>query len=129
MGIAISEPTVPDKTVRTVTANSQELQVVLSAPHNRIPVAATLANSQVSIGSTAVNLNTHKPTGATHAEIACEGPIRFWDDGKTPTATQGKPLKGSIGNPVYYWVEAIDNFRVIAETGTVVIDISWYRYE
>lgn len=127
MAIGISEPTVPDKQVRSIPgANGDHLQTVFSAPHGRTPVAATLANSQISVGATSVLLNTYKPAGATHAEIAVDGAaIRWWDDGKTPTASEGKPL--SAGN--YLWVEAPTTFRMIAQSGTATVTISWYKYE
>jgi len=127
MAIPISTPTVPDVTLKSFTGLSgHEFQIIGSVPFNRVPVAATFANSQISVASTSVSLSTFQPAGATFAEINIgSNPIRWWDDGKTPTATQGKPLNAGD----YYWVEAIANFRMIAQTGTATVTISWYKYE
>lgn len=113
--------------VRTIAlSDGSEAQMVFSAPYGRIPVNATLTNSQVTVSSSSVLLNTYKPTGATHAEIAVDGAdIRWWDDNKTPTATEGKPLKQ--GN--YLWVEAPSTFKMIAQSGSATVTISWYKYE
>lgn len=94
MAISISTPTVADAQLKSFAGlNSEQFQVVGAVPFNRVPVAATQANSQISVASTALLLNTYKPAGATHAEIAVETQaIRWWDDGKSPTASQGKPL-------------------------------------
>lgn len=100
-------------------------QVVYSAPFGRSPVAATFTNSQITVSSSAVSLSTFLPSGATHAEIAVDGAnIRWWDDGKTPTASEGKPL--SSGN--YLWVEAPSTFKAIAQSGSATVTISWYKY-
>ena len=73
MGIPISTPTVPDVTLKSFTGlSSNEIQVVGAVPFNRVPVAATLANSAISVGSSSVLLNNSKPSGATHAEICIE---------------------------------------------------------
>jgi hypothetical protein len=73
MAIPISTPTVPDISLKSFTGlSSNEFQVVGAVPFNRVPVAATQANSQISVTSTAVLLNTFKPAGATYAEIAIE---------------------------------------------------------
>ncbi len=113
--------------VRTVElGDGSRIQVVFSAPFARTPVAATLANSQISVSSTSVSLSTYLPSGATHAEIAVDGAnIRWWDDGKTPTASEGKPL--TQGN--YLWVESPSTFKLIAQSGTASVTISWYKYE
>lgn len=122
MAIGISTPTVADVTLKSFTgASGHEIQVVGSVPFNRVPVAATLANSAISVGASAVLLNNSKPAGATHAEICIEQQaVRWWDDGKIPTATQGKPLNAGE----YFWVEAPTNFRLIAQTGTASVTIS-----
>ncbi len=78
MAIPISTPSVVDLNLKSFTGLSGDhFQVVAALPFNRVPVAATVANSQVSVSSTQLLLNTYKPTGATHAEIAVEtNPIR-----------------------------------------------------
>jgi len=79
MAIPISTPTVTDLNLKSFTGlSSQEIQVVGAVPFNRVPVAATQGNSQISVASTALLLNTFKPAGATHAEIAVEGQAIRW---------------------------------------------------
>lgn len=127
MAIPISTPTIPDLNVRSVPGtSSHEIQVVFSAPHPRTPVAALAADSQFSVDTTAaVSLSTHLPAGATHAEIAIDGAdVHWWDDGKTPTTTQGKPL----AQKNYMWVESPSTFKIIAQAGTAVITVSYYKY-
>lgn len=113
--------------VRTVElSDGSQAQMVFSAPFGRIPVSATLTNSQFTVTSSAVSLSTYKPATATHAEMAVDGAaIRWWDDGKTPTATEGKPL--NAGN--YLWVEAPSTFKLISQSGSASVTISWYKYE
>jgi hypothetical protein len=127
MPIPISTPTVADLNLRSVQgSSSHEMQVVFSAPHPRTAVAATLANSQFTVdATTAVSLASKVPAGATHAELAVDSAdLRWWDDGKTPTSTQGKPLKQ--GN--YIWVEVPSQFTMIAQAGTATITVSYYSY-
>lgn len=127
MPIGISTPTVPDLTVRSTAGTSgHEMQVVFSAPHPRTPVAATLANSQFTVdATTAVALSTKLPSGATHAELAVDtNDVRWWDDGKTPTAANGKPLKA--GN--YIWIESPSTFVMIAQSGSASVTVSYYKY-
>ena len=122
MAIPISTPTTPDAYLKSFPGlNNEQFQVIGAVPFNRVPVAATVANSQISVASTALQLNTYRPSGATHAEIAVEtNAIRWWDDGKSPTASQGKPL--AVGD--YFWVESPATFRFIAQTGTASVTVS-----
>lgn len=71
MAIGISTPTIADATLKSFQGLSgHEFQIVGSVPFNRVPVAASLANSQVSVdATTALLLNSIKPAGATFAEI------------------------------------------------------------
>lgn len=79
MAIGISIPTVPEANLKSFTGLSGEhFQVTGVVPFNRVPVAATQANSQLSVGSTSVLLNTFKPSGATFAEIAIEVAAIRW---------------------------------------------------
>jgi len=51
----------------------EHIQVVGVTPYNLVPVAATQANSQISVTTTSVNLSAYMPVGATHAEISVAG--------------------------------------------------------
>lgn len=73
MAIPISTPAVVDLNLKSFDgASGDKFQVIGAVPFNRVPVAATQANSQISVSSTAILLNSSKPVGATHAEIAVE---------------------------------------------------------
>lgn len=74
MPIPISTPAHPDLNVKSFTGlNGDHFQVVGTTPFNRVVVAATQANSQISVTTTALALSSFMPVGATFAEIYVEG--------------------------------------------------------
>jgi len=135
MAIGISEPTVPDKQVRSVTgANGEHLQVTYSAPHGPTVVAQnTLANRKITVSSTAIQLSTLAPATSTHAMISVESTatatdgIRFWEDGNTPNATDGHKL---VGGNFYYVDKGLANFRMIrAQAADMTVMVTYFKYE
>jgi hypothetical protein len=73
--------------------------------------------------STAVTLTP--PKGASWALIqALSAPVRWWDDGSTPTVSQGFQLVAGV-----YFEFSGDflKFKAIAESGTPTLNVSYYR--
>jgi hypothetical protein len=115
MAIPVDTPTVTDANLKSFTGLSgHHFQSVGMVSGNLGVVAASAAQSTISVGSSSVLLNDSKPTGAIIAEIVIDGnDIRAWDDGKTPTASQGKLLK--VGQSLL--IETPASFRMIAVSG------------
>jgi hypothetical protein len=67
------------------------------------------------------------PSGATHALVFVESnPVRFYDDGSTPTTANGAPL--AAGSALELDMAAFTNFKMIAQVGTAIVSVLYYRY-
>jgi hypothetical protein len=65
------------------------------------------------------------PVAASWARIQSLGAtVRWWDDGSTPTVTQGFSL--SAGTLLQFSGD-FKKFRAIAESGTPTLNVSYYR--
>jgi len=86
-------------------------------------VSYPLGYQQLSVSGTAATLTV--PTGATTALISVSTQaIRYRDDGVAPTAGAGFPV--SAGSVINYCVQ-LAAFQAIAQTGTAVLDILYYK--
>lgn len=100
--------------------------VVATYPLVKTVVAASIGNSQLAVAGTAVALSSSLPAGASYALISVENTnIRWWDDGKVPTATQGMLL--TVGS--YFWVEDPSTFQMISTGGTATVTVAYYGYK
>jgi len=73
--------------------------------------------------STAVSLLP--PDGASWALIqTLSAPIRWWDDGSTPTVSQGFLLAAGL---YLEFTGEFSKFKAIAESGTPTLNVSFYR--
>lgn len=73
--------------------------------------------------TTAVSLSA--PVGASWARLqALGGTVRWWDDGSTPTVTQGFSLSAGT---LLEFAGDFTKFSAIAETGTPTLNASYYR--
>jgi hypothetical protein len=65
------------------------------------------------------------PKGASWALLqTLSAPIRWWDDGSTPTVSQGFRLAAEL------YMELTDElkaFRACAESGTPTVNVTYYR--
>lgn len=66
------------------------------------------------------------PAGANVAVISVEtAGLRWRDDGTNPTSSIGMPIaSGAV--PFEYWGD-LSTFVMIAQTGTPLVDVSYYR--
>lgn len=109
-------------------------QVVSSLPHQPIVVAQnTTASRKVTVSSTAIQLSTLAPAGATHAMVSVDATatatdgVRFWEDGNTPTATDGHKL---TGGSFYFVDKGLTNFRLIrAQATDMTVMVTYYKYD
>jgi hypothetical protein len=73
--------------------------------------------------STVVSLTP--PKGASWALMqALSAPIRFWDDGSTPTVSQGFKLAAEL---FLEFTGDLKAFRACAESGTPTVNVTYYR--
>jgi hypothetical protein len=92
-----------------------------------------LGYCQLSVTTTAVLLSTCSggiPFGSTFALISNEGIAARWrDDGTAPTTSVGNIIgSGSPTSPTYVgFVTTLATLQFIAESGTAILDISFYR--
>lgn len=65
------------------------------------------------------------PTGATMAYISVEtAAVRYRDDGAAPTATVGQPI--AVAGNLFY-AGTLTAMQLIAQTGSPVVDVSFYH--
>lgn len=110
------------------SAGGWTLQYV--GPNNPLPVTSgapykgtPLGYQQLSVSSSASGLTV--PTGATFCVISVEGePVRWRDDGTTPTSTVGMPLQ--VGQQLSYSA-SLSAIEFIAQTGSATLDIAYYK--
>lgn len=73
--------------------------------------------------STSVSLTA--PSEASWARIQSLGStVRWWDDGSTPTVSQGFSLSAGT---LLEFAGDLKKFRAIAESGTPTLNVSYYR--
>jgi hypothetical protein len=87
-------------------------------------IAPPLGYEQLSI-STAAGLGTI-PSGAVTAVVVPRGPVRWRDDGTSPTAAAGMYLPADT--PLIYQ-GSLAALELIAVTGTVEVNVSFYGVE
>lgn len=96
----------------------------VTRPANNVP----LGYCQLSV-TAAVLVSTCSggiPSGATFAQVVTEtAAIRWRDDGTAPTTTVGNPLAVAA---VLTYAGLLASLQVIAQTGTAVVNIEFYRY-
>jgi hypothetical protein len=86
--------------------------------------AAPLGYQQITASSSAQGLTV--PTGATMMVISVEtANIRWRDDGVPPTASVGMPI--AAGAAPYEYFGTLSAFQIIAQTGSPVVNIAYYR--
>ena len=79
-----------------------------------------------SSASTLASCSGGIPAGATNVVISVEtNAIRWRDDGTTPTASVGMPL--ATGAAPYAYAGVLSALQFIPQTGSAVIDVSFYR--
>lgn len=84
-----------------------------------------LGYAQVTATSSAASLPSI-PSGAQVAIISVEtAGIRWRDDQTAPTASVGMPIAAGAA-PYEYWGN-VSAFEIIAQTGSPVVDVSYYR--
>lgn len=65
------------------------------------------------------------PDGASWALVqTLSAPIRWWDDGSTPTVSQGFLLAAGLYLEV---TDDLKSFKAIAESGTPTLNVTYYR--
>ncbi len=98
--------------------------VTVTEPANSVP----LGYCQLSV-TAAVLVSTCSggiPAGSTFASIVTEtAAIRWRDDGTAPTTSVGNPL--AVATRLTY-DGLLASLQVIAQTGTAVVNIEFYRY-
>lgn len=109
---------------------SGDIQVVTEK--QLVDVDAVLADSQFTVGATAVTLvSKNLPASATRALISVEGDaIRWWDDGKTPSSANGHMIKPVSGDTMYFWVlgrARLLNWSMIRVTTDATVRVSYYQ--
>jgi hypothetical protein len=83
-----------------------------------------LGYQQITATGTAASLTV--PAGAKMAVISVEtAAIRWRDDGVDPTTTVGMPV-AAAATPIEY-SGPLANFRLIAQTGSPIVNVSYYR--
>lgn len=106
---------------------SGDIQVVAERP--LVPVAASAGQSEFNVTSGA-SVTLSIPAGATRVLLGIEAfPVRWWDDGKTPTASSGQLLTPPSGDSVYFLLvgaSRLSNFKMIGIGGTAVVKASYY---
>jgi hypothetical protein len=111
-------------TLRTKDLSGKHLQVLFAA--SMIPTVVA-GNQTLSVG-TGSDTTLTVPSGATHALITVDsggGNIRFWEDGTSPSTTNG--LLISAGSAAE--LTNLSNIKMRATTGTVAVNISYRRYD
>jgi hypothetical protein len=88
------------------------------------------AHQSISASTLASATSLTVPTGATIAYICVEAaPVRYWDDGSTPTASSGMPVAASATATICYWyagVALLANVKFILASGSPTMDVSYY---
>lgn len=105
------------------SAGSPFVPVVAVGEHQR----SYLGVQSLTLSASAQSLTV--PSGATHAEIYCEGAstsdyCRFWPDGTNPTSSAGMKLKDDYTYPC----ASPSTFRAINSSGSCTLRVGYYQY-
>jgi len=119
-----------DVTIEIEAGPSGDIQVITEK--QLVSISTALADSEFTVGAAAVKLtDKNLPATATRALISVEGnAIRWWDDGKTPTATQGHLLKPPSGDAVYFWIlgrNRLTDWSMIRESADATVRVAYYE--
>jgi hypothetical protein len=109
--------------VRLVTANGAAFYSAAGSGGGAGPYVYTpLGYQQITVSALS---SLTVPTGATVAYISVEtAAVRYRDDGTNPTSAVGMPV--SVGQQLVYSGN-LAAIKFIAQTGTPVLDVSYYR--
>lgn len=91
------------------------------------PATIVTGNQTISVG-TAADSSLTVPAGATHALITVDaggGDLRYWEDGSSPSTTQGLLVQAGGAAEL----TNLSLVRMRATTGTAAVNVSYRRYD
>ena len=108
----------------SIEVNGAAVSAAAPFPVAMVPYVTTpLGYEQLATFSTAQTLSV--PAGATIAVIAVSGnDCRYLDNGSTPTATGGMPLR--VGEKLTY-TGSLAALKFIPQAGTATLDVLFYK--